>query len=157
MDIIDEGFRGNAYVVRGDEVLYKSATGFADLANEVPNTLDTRFASASAGKVFVAVGILQLIERAQIQFDDRIGALLDMDLHAIDRDVTVRQLLTHTSGVPYYFDESAMDDYEDLWVDYPNYRIRRNSDLLPLFIDKPMMYPRGERFQYNNSDMCCLR
>ena len=67
MDIIDEGFRGNAYVVRGDEVLYKSVTGFADLANEVPNTLDTRFASASAGKVFVAVGILQLIERAQIR------------------------------------------------------------------------------------------
>lgn len=156
MDIIDEGFRGNAYVVRGDEVLYKSVTGFADLANEVPNTLDTRFASASAGKVFVAVGILQLIERAQIQLDDRIGALLDMDLHAIDRDVTVRQLLTHTSGVPDYFDESAMDDYEDLWVDYPNYRIRRNSDLLPLFIDKPMMYPRGERFQYNNSGYVLL-
>jgi len=40
--------------------LCESVTGFADFANEIPNTLETKFASASAGKVFVAVGILQL-------------------------------------------------------------------------------------------------
>lgn len=42
-------------------VLYEREHGFADLSNEVSNTIETRFASASAGKVFVAVGILQLI------------------------------------------------------------------------------------------------
>ncbi|MBD5141426.1 MAG: serine hydrolase, partial [Ruminococcus sp.] len=82
--------------------------------------------------------------------------LLDIDLHDIDRDVTVRQLLNHTSGVPDYFDESVMDEYEELWADFPNYKIRHNSDLLPLFIDKPMMYPKGEKFQYNNSGYVLL-
>lgn len=40
--------------------------------------------------------------------------------------------------------------------DYPNYKIRHNSDLLPLFINKPMMYPKGEKFQYNNSGYVLL-
>lgn len=66
--------------------------------------------------------------------------LLDIPLNDIDMDVTVKQLLNHTSGVPDYFDESIMDEYEELWADYPNYKIRYNSDLLPLFINKPMLF-----------------
>ena len=118
--------------------------------------METKFGSASAGKVFTAVGILQLIDRGTIKLDDTLGTLLDIDLHDIDKDVTVRQLLNHTSGVPDYFDESVMDEYEELWVDFPNYKIRHNSDLLPLFIEKPMMYPKGEKFQYNNSGYVLL-
>lgn len=153
---IDSNFRGIIYVVQGDKIVYKNVTGFADLANEVPNSFETKFASASAGKVFVAVGILQLIEQGKINFDDTLGVLLDIPLNEIDKDVTVQQLLNHTSGVPDYFDESVMDEYEELWIDYPNYKIRHNSDLLPLFINKPMMYPKGEKFQYNNSGYVLL-
>lgn len=131
------------YIVQDNEVLCESVTGFADLANEIPKSLDTKFASASAGKVFVAVGILQLIEQGKIKFEDTLGKLLNIDLNNINEDVTVEQLLTHTSGVPDYFDETVMDEYEELWMNLPNYKIRSNSDLLPLFIDKPMMYPKG--------------
>ena len=152
----DKAFRGIIHVVRGGEVLREAVSGFADLPNEIPNTMETRFASASAGKVFVAVGILQLIEQGRLALDDTLGELLDIDLHAVDPGVTVEQLLTHTSGVPDYFDESVMDEYEELWTDLPNYRIRHNRDLLPLFIDKPMMYPKGARFQYNNSGYVLL-
>jgi CubicO group peptidase (beta-lactamase class C family) len=155
-EILSSDFRGNVYIVQDSKVLYESVTGFADLANEIPNTLETRFASASAGKTFVAVGILQLIEQGKLSFDDTLGELLDMEFHHIDKGVTVRQLLVHTSGVPDYFDESVMNDYEDLWIDYPNYKIRHNHDLLPLFIHKPMMYPKGEKFRYNNSGYVLL-
>lgn len=155
-EMFDSNFRGNVYIIQNNVVLFENVTGFADLANQIPNSLETKFASASAGKVFVAVGILQLIEQGKIKFDDTLGTLLDIDLHSIDMDVTVEQLLNHTSGVPDYFDESVMDEYEELWVDYPNYKIRHNSDLLPLFINKPMMYPKGEKFQYNNSGYVLL-
>lgn len=155
-ELIDSNFRGNVYIVRDNEVLCEKVTGFADLANQVPNSLETKFASASAGKVFVAVGILQLIEQGKIKFDDTLEKLLDIDLHSIDAEVTVEQLLNHTSGVPDYFDESVMEEYEELWTDYPNYKIRHNSDLLPLFINKSMMYPRGKKFQYNNSGYVLL-
>jgi CubicO group peptidase (beta-lactamase class C family) len=49
-----------------------------------------------------------------------------------------------------------MTDYEELWVDLPNYRIRKSSDLIPLFIEKPMMYGKGTRFQYNNTGYVVL-
>ena len=153
---ISSDFRGVAYIEQNDKVLCKNNSGFADLANQIPNTFETRFACASMSKTFVAVGILQLIERGELQFEDTLGKLLTIDLKDIDPDVTVRQLLTHTSGVPDYFDETVMDDYEALWKDYPNYLIRHNEDMLPLFIDKPMMYPRGERFQYNNTGFVLL-
>ncbi len=154
--LIDEGFRGNILIVRKGAVLYESSSGFADLANEIPNTMDTRFATASAGKTFVAVGILQLVERGLIKLGDTLGTLLDIDLKQIDPDVTVEQLLKHTSGVPDYFDETVMGDYEDLWKDYPCSKIRSNNDLFPLFIDKAMMYPRGEKFLYNNTGYVLL-
>ncbi len=153
---IDSNFRGNVYVVQYNEVIIECVSGLADLANEFPNTIDTKFASASAGKVFVAVAVLQLIEQGKLTFDDTLGKLLDINLHEIDVDVTVEQLLNHTSGVPDYFDESVMDEYEELWFEYPNYKIRYNNDLLPLFIDKPMMYQKGQKFQYNNSGYVLL-
>ncbi len=153
---IDSNFRGNVYVVQDNEVVIECVSGLADLANEFPNTIDTKFASASAGKVFVAVAVLQLIEQGKLTFDDTLGKLLDINLHEIDVDVTVEQLLNHTSGVPDYFDESVMDEYEELWFEYPNYKIRYNNDLLPLFIDKPMMYQKGQKFQYNNSGYVLL-
>lgn len=104
----DHDFRGIVYVVQDDNVLCECVKGFADLPNEIANTIDTRFASASAGKVFVAVGILQLIERGRLKFDDTLGNILAIDLQGIDPDVTIKQLLNHISGVPDYFDESRM-------------------------------------------------
>ena len=55
--------------------------GFADIANGIPNTFETRFASASMGKTFVAVGILQLIEEEKLRFEDTIGVILDFDVY----------------------------------------------------------------------------
>lgn len=114
LQLIDSNFRGNIYIVQDKKVLCENVTGFADLVNEIPNTIETKFASASAGKVFVAVGILQLIEQGTLKFDDTLGDLLDIDLHNIDSEVTIEQLLNHTSGVPDYFDESIMDRLSQL-------------------------------------------
>ena len=155
-NLVPASFRGCVLVRRDGEVLLEFCQGMRDLANELPNRMDTRFPTASAGKTFVAAAVLQLIEEGRLDFEDTLGELLPYELGRIDPDVTVRQLLCHTSGVPDYFDESVMDDYAELWADFPNYRIRRNSDLFPLFFDKPMLYAPGERFQYNNSGYVML-
>lgn len=154
--LLAENFRGCIAVQKDGKTVFSYENGYADLANELPNRLDTRFATASAGKVFVAVGILQLIQEGKLSFNDTIGDLFSMDWEQIDPEITIFQLLTHTSGIPDYFDESVMEDYDELWRDYPNYKIRRSSDLLPLFLHKPMMYPKGERFQYNNTGFVVL-
>nr|WP_319488657.1 serine hydrolase domain-containing protein [uncultured Caproiciproducens sp.] len=154
--IVEKDFQGCISIKQDGRNIFQNAYGYADLPNKVLNTLETRFATASAGKVFVAVAILKMIERGKLHFKDTIGHLLDFDLHEIDSDITIEQLLTHTSGIPDYFDESIMDDYDELWRDYPNYKIRTSSDLLPLFLNKPMMYQKGERFQYNNTGYVVL-
>lgn len=154
--MLADNFSGVVSIMNNGEVVFQKAYGYMDLANEIRNEVDTKFATASAGKVFVAVAILQLIEKGMLHFENRIDDILDFDLRAIDGGITVEQLLNHTSGIPDYFDETVMEDYNELWKDYPNYKIRSSMDLLSLFIDKPMMYPAGEKFQYNNSGYVVL-
>ncbi|MFJ7889143.1 serine hydrolase domain-containing protein [Lysinibacillus xylanilyticus] len=155
-ECINEDFSGVISVTQNGKNVYRKAFGYADLPNKVSNEIDTRFATASAGKVFVAIAILQLIEQSRISFDSCIGDILNFDLKNIDPHITIRQLLNHTSGIPDYFDEAVMEDYDELWIDYPNYKIRTSSDIIPLFIHKPMMYPAGDRFQYNNTGFVVL-
>ncbi|MCY9547201.1 serine hydrolase domain-containing protein [Lysinibacillus xylanilyticus] len=155
-ECINEDFSGVISVTQNGKNVYRKAFGYADLPNKVSNEIDTRFGTASAGKVFVAIAILQLIEQSRISFDSCIGDILNFDLKNIDPHITIRQLLNHTSGIPDYFDESVMEDYDELWIDYPNYKIRTSSDIIPLFIHKPMMYPAGDRFQYNNTGFVVL-
>lgn len=154
-DVIKD-FQGCISIKKNGSTIFEQAYGYSDYSNKVLNTLDTKFATASAGKVFVAVAILKLIEEGRLSFHDTIGDLLDFDLNHIDSKITVVQLLNHTSGIPDYCDESVVEDYSDLWRDYPNYKIRTSRDLLPLFVHKPMMYQRGEKFQYNNSGYVIL-
>ena len=53
-EMMDVNFRGNIYIVQNGKVLYERENGFADLQNEISNTIETKFASASAGKAFVS-------------------------------------------------------------------------------------------------------
>jgi CubicO group peptidase (beta-lactamase class C family) len=153
---VENDYNGCVFLKAKDNFRFAKAYGYADLANKVENNLLTKFPTASAGKAFIAVGILQLIEKGLLSFDDTIGELLDFDLKKIDESITIHNLLAHTSGIPDYFDETKMDEYDELWKDYPNYKIRKSEDLIPLFIDKPMMYPVGEKFQYNNTGYVVL-
>lgn len=154
--LIGKDFSGCISVKKKGIAIFEQAYGYGDMVNERKNNIDTKFATASAGKVFVAVGILQLIEKGKLNFNTTIGEILDIDFTTIDKEITIEQLLTHKSGIPDYFDESVMEEYDELWINFPNYKIRSSSDLLPLFIDKPMIYPRGERFEYNNTGFVVL-
>ncbi|MDR1803150.1 MAG: beta-lactamase family protein [Treponema sp.] len=155
-ELVGQDFSGVISVRKDKEIILRNSYGYADINNKIPNEIETKFATASAGKVFVAVGILQLIQSGKLKLNDTIGTILDFNLKAIDKKITIRQLLNHTSGIPDYFDESTMEEYAELWQDFPNYKIRKSMDLVPLFIDKPMMYKAGERFQYNNTGFVVL-
>jgi len=155
-ELVGQDFSGVISVRKGEEIMLRNSYGYADINNKIPNEIETKFATASAGKVFVAVSILQLIQKGRLNLNDTIGNILDFDLKAIDKKITIRQLLNHTSGIPDYFDESTMEECAELWQDFPNYKIRKSMDLVPLFIDKPMMYKAGEQFQYNNTGFVVL-
>lgn len=149
-------FQGVARLREKGRIVFERAYGYADLPNRRKNTLNTRFQTASAGKAFVAAGILRMVADGQLSLQSRLREILDRDWGAVDPRITVEQLLTHTSGMPDYFDESLMGDYAALWAEYPNYKIRSNEDLLPLFVHKPMMFEAGTRFVYNNAGYAVL-
>jgi CubicO group peptidase (beta-lactamase class C family) len=86
-------------VLRGNEVLKLASYGRANLELDVPTSPSTAFPYASITKAFTGTAILRLVERNLLALDDRVGDLLP-GLPATWSAVTVRQLLSHTSGLP---------------------------------------------------------
>lgn len=153
---INTDFQGSILVTRGSQVEFKEAYGLADRVHNIPNSTHTRFGMASGCKLFTAIAILQLIEKGCFSLDSRLRDILHMEHTSFHESITVHQLLTHTSGIPDYFDEEEMDDFEDLWRDQPSYRMESPADFLPLFEQEPMKSTPGERFSYNNSGYVLL-
>ncbi|MBB5181445.1 CubicO group peptidase (beta-lactamase class C family)/catechol 2,3-dioxygenase-like lactoylglutathione lyase family enzyme [Planomicrobium koreense] len=154
---VEEGLENMGFsgvVLLKKEQLWTIAKGFADRANERPNSLGTRFAIASGCKIFTAVAICQLVEEGKLSFEDRLSSLLPESFPHFD--VTLHHLLTHTSGIPDYFDEEQNASFEELWKTHPMYLMKSASDFIPLFHKKEMLFQPGEKFQYNNAGFIAL-
>jgi CubicO group peptidase (beta-lactamase class C family) len=154
--IEESGFSGVVVLRRQDEVDVGVAAGYSNRTDEKLNTVDTRFGIASGCKLFTAVAIAQLVEKGLISFDTRLQDCLHVDFPHFDKNITIHHLLTHSSGMPDYFDEEVMDDFEDLWKTTPMYLLNNPKDFLPLFQKEKMKFSPGEKFQYNNAAFIVL-
>ena len=87
------GYRG--------ELIWEAGFGYADVAAGTPMTPETVYHSGSLGKTYTATAIMHLVDRGVIALDDPISDHLPFEVHNPlgDRDVTVRDLLTHRSGL----------------------------------------------------------
>ncbi|MGX7351960.1 beta-lactamase [Enterococcus canis] len=130
--------------------------GYRDKSNQLAIHTDTKFGTASMGKIFVAVAIMKLIEQKKLSLETTLDNFYGTSLKEINGDITIYELLTHTSGIQDYFDESIEADYEQLWQKIPNYSIRKNSDIMPLFVDKKQDSKRRGEFIYNNAGYVLL-
>jgi CubicO group peptidase (beta-lactamase class C family) len=149
-------FSGVVFVKGDTEVLFDSAFGFANRAEKQLNTVHTRFGIASGCKLFTAIAICQLVEKGLLSFSTKLKDCLDVAFPHFNEKVTIHHLLTHSSGIPDYFDEEEMDDFEDLWKRTPMYLLRNSHDFLPLFQNRKMMFEPGEKFHYNNAAFIVL-
>ncbi len=143
-------FSGAVLVTRGRSRLYARAYGYASRAWRVPNTLATRFDTASITKLFTAIATLQLIDAGLLSLDTRVVERLRLDDTPFSKDITVSHLLTHTSGLGDDADEEAGESYEDVWKERPNYSVTETRDFLPQFVNKPANFPPGEGCRYCN-------
>jgi len=138
---------GVVLVRRGDEVLLRQAYGLADLENQLPMRADAIFPLASATKQFTSMAILKLVEAGKLKLDQPIGEL-DPALPKTLSAVTVRQLLTHTSGIKNISSIEA------------SRKARRNEanaeSLIPFFAELPLEFPSGSQFRYSNSNYIVL-
>ena len=151
-----EPFSGIVQLTEGERVLFEGCYGLAIRAESIPVRANTRFQMASGCKVFTAVAACQLVESGLIEWDTPLIDCVGRTFPNWDPQVTVRHLLTHSSGITSYFQEDVNDDYEALWQDLPMYRVRRPADFLPLFEHKGMRFPPGGRFEYNDGGYILL-
>ena len=149
-------FSGNVLVKRNNDSLQQHSIGFANRTHSILNNEQTRFGIASGCKIFTAVAICQLVEKGQLSFESKLSDILDIPFPRFDEEITIHHLLTHTAGIPDYFDEEVMEDFADLWVSRPMYLMRNGRDFLPLFQHEPMKLKVGERFHYNNAGYILL-
>lgn len=103
-------FRGAALVADGGEPVYTTARGLADEAWAIPNSVDARYRIASLSKQFAAVVILQLVEEGHLSLHDPLAAYLGGLPESWSGRVTVRDLLSQTSGIPDY---TLLREYRD--------------------------------------------
>ncbi|MGN6483192.1 MAG: serine hydrolase domain-containing protein [Thermomicrobiales bacterium] len=146
----EDEFSGVCCVVRDGREVYHEAFGLAHRGFVVPNRLTTRFDIASVTKLFTAVAMVQCIERGDLALDTPLIPFLGLEGTAIPETVTVFHALTHTSGIADDADEEAGEDYADLFIDSPNYRIRETTDFLPNFAFKEPNFLPGAGVRYNN-------
>jgi CubicO group peptidase (beta-lactamase class C family) len=141
-------FSGVALVRRGDETLFGHAAGLAHRGHSVPITIHTRFQVASVGKMITAATALALVEAGELSLHRPVAEVLAAPLRpaSLDDRHTLHHLLSHTSGLPNYFDDE--DDMPAPFMSaierIPASRARGPRDILPLFADLPLASAPGE-------------
>jgi CubicO group peptidase (beta-lactamase class C family) len=129
-------------LARQGQTILAQSFGQADLELDVPMPADASFEIGSVTKQFTSSSILLLAERGTLALDDDMTKYLpDFPTHG--QRITIRHLLTHTSGIKGY---TELPEFRDLMP------IRKSPEtLVKLFADKPLDFPPGENLVYNNS------
>ena len=124
-------FSGVVLVGKGDRVLLQGTYGFENPLTRNRITTRTRFHLASQGKMFTSIAIAQLVERGKLSLDDTVGELLPGQPWTEQaRAITLRQLLSHTSGLGGLFDRP----------NYPEGHVFRTAtERLPIFAAEPLL------------------
>lgn len=124
-------------VVKDGNVVLARGYGLANVEHQVPVKPETIFQSGSTGKQFTATAVMLLVEEGKLSLEDKITKYLT-DAPEAWRDITVRHLLTHTSG---------MTDYP------PDFDLRRDyteDELFQRIRTIPLAFQPGEKWSYSN-------
>ncbi len=132
-------------IVRKGKVEKALGYGFANVELDAPATADTVYQSGSTAKQFTAAGILLLAEAGKLSLDDRLSKHFPDGPSAWHR-ITIRQLLTHTSGIKDYEGERDID----LRKDYDE------QALLEVMMGLPIEFEPGTQWSYSNSGYLTL-
>ena len=142
-------FSGSIAVRRGDVELLSSSYGLARRDPAEPNTPDMRFELASLSKLFTAVAIAQLVERGKLRFDMTVAeALPAYPNRSTAQRITLHHLLTHTSGLPDYYRNGKIRQYES--------SLQSLTDYWPAFAMDSLWSTPGQRHDYSNSNYIVL-
>lgn len=126
-------------IIKDNQIVLSETYGLSNVENRVPATATTLFPINSATKSFTGVAMMQLVEDGRVDMDAPISLYLEA-LPELWRQIRVRQLLAHTSGLPDILDQQGLigsGSEQEAWN-----AVER----------LPMEAPAGERFAYNQTN-----
>jgi CubicO group peptidase (beta-lactamase class C family) len=131
-------------VVKDGQVVKAKGYGLANVELNVPASAETVYQSGSVGKQFTATAVLMLVEEGKIGLEDPIGKYLD-NAPEIWKDITIRHLLTHTSGIKNFGEKDL------------NYRLDyTDEELVGKAASFPLDFAPGEKWSYSNTGYVLL-
>ena len=124
-------------VVKDGKIVLARGYGFANVEHQVPVKPETIFQSGSTGKQFTATAVMMLVEEGKLSLEDKITKYFP-DAPESWRDITIRHMLTHTSG---------MTDYPS---DFDMRRDYTEDELFQRMKPIPLAFQPGEKWSYSN-------
>ncbi len=139
-------FSGSVLIARDGEILLKKGYGMANYEHDVPNTPQTKFRLGSVTKQFTSIAIMQLQEKGLLNVNDPIKKYITD--YPDGEKITIRHLLTHTSGIPSF---TSFPDYQETMM-----LLSPVEKIIERFKDKPLEFAPGEKYKYSNSGYILL-
>ena len=139
-------FSGVVLVAKNGKPIYHKAFGYRKFANQSPLQTSDIFELASVSKQFTAMIIMMLKEKKLLQYEDEIEKYINLPY----KRITIRHLLTHTSGLPDY--QGIMDKYWD------KSKVADNEDCIA-YLNKyapPKNFEPGTKYEYSNTGYLLL-
>ena len=139
-------FSGVVLIAENGKPIYHQAFGYREFEKQIPLKTSDIFELASVSKQFTAMIIMMLKEKGKLDYDDSISKYVDIPY----KGITIRNLLTHTSGLPDYQD--IMDKYWD------KTKVAGNTDCIE-YLNKyapPKLFEPGEKYTYSNTGYLLL-
>lgn len=130
----------------GEEILYSEALGYADIENSRPMSLDTPIMAASIAKQFIGLAILMLEEAGQVNIDAPIKVYFP-EFKGPLKNVTIRHMLTHSSGIKEYFPTEGMAYFEQQY----GTDLDEEAILKLIESEDSLDFEPGTQFKYSNS------
>ena len=135
-------FSGAVLLAKNGRILFEKAYGVANREAHKRNRLNTQFRFGSMGKMFTAVGIMQLVQDGKIDLSAPIGRYLpDYPNQDVAAKVTVSNLLSHTGGTGDIFGPE---------FEAHRLTLRNLKDYVDLYGKRPLQFAPGTRFDYSN-------
>ena len=137
-----DGFSGSVLIARNGQPIVNKGYGMANIELNVPNKAETVFRLGSVTKQFTGMAITMLQEKGKLSVNDPLCKFIE-NCPAIWQPITIKHLLTHTSGL---FNYTAFPDFAKTTVLPIN-----SPQMIALLKDKPLDFPVGEKYSYSNS------
>ena len=140
-------FNGSVLVAQRGTIILNKGYGFRNVADKIPNDEQSIFQIGSITKQFTSAIILKLQEEKRLSVSDKLSKYFPA--YPKGDSITIEQLLTHTSGVYNYTNDSF---FMANGITKPTSR----EQLMALFKDKPLDFSPGTQWNYSNSGYCLL-